>query len=233
MYRGAEDLAPWNKGYWNLSLGIDPARLSSFASCKLVGKMTATDGPMAGGMTKAHAITPFIEVNVPIGVADGELSCGQNPLNGGGGVSTRYTGLCPDRFTSYFQPFQGGATGLYDIMDVAPTGEGNTGFVQQTIEGPIAYSINQTMVPGQVNTITGVLTSTDGSDARVDITVDRGVVYYLIAASGPGGVAFSMQDATTENISLVFPGANSVQIQTYAWATCDEFSSYQVDVTID
>jgi len=105
-YWDKEQLEPWNKGYWNVAIGVDPEALDGLSNCRLIGQMTASDGMLGGGATPWHSTYPVIEVDVDLGVdEDGELDCGQNPLNGdGSGVFTRYTGMCPEIFGSYFDP---------------------------------------------------------------------------------------------------------------------------------
>jgi len=98
-YRGREDLAPYEKCYWNTAIGLD---LGSFeganppVDCTLRARATASQVDWADGMTPEGHVWPYIEWERQIITANA-LTCGEYPLDQpGSGVRTVYA-VPPER----------------------------------------------------------------------------------------------------------------------------------------
>ena len=92
-YRGQEQLAPYQKCYWNTAIGLD---LESFGAgsttdCTLSARASASQVAWDAGAVPDGAVWPWMKWTVPL-VTDGQLVCSQHALNApGSGVTTEYT----------------------------------------------------------------------------------------------------------------------------------------------
>ena len=91
VYRGEQGLG-LGSVYWNVALGWDPSVTA--ANCRLTTRGTASSGPLPGNSSPANATYPYIDWNVTLTDAAGDVACTQHPVNGtapGDGVATVYT----------------------------------------------------------------------------------------------------------------------------------------------
>ncbi|TNF30476.1 MAG: hypothetical protein EP329_13700 [Deltaproteobacteria bacterium] len=91
-YRGAEQLAPYQKCYWNTAIGLDMASFAgdTTTDCTLRTRASASEIGWLDGQTPEDATWPYIQWEVPL-VTDGALVCSQHQVNvPGSGVTTEY-----------------------------------------------------------------------------------------------------------------------------------------------
>jgi hypothetical protein len=91
-YRGAEQLAPYEKCYWNTAIGLNMASFvgDTTTDCTLKGRASASQTAWQDGQTPEGATWPWLKWEVPL-VTDGALVCSQHQLNvPGSGVTTEY-----------------------------------------------------------------------------------------------------------------------------------------------
>jgi len=91
-YRGAEQLAPYEKCYWNTAIGLDMASFDgdTTTDCTLKTRASASQIAWTDGQTPENATWPYLKWEVPL-VTDGALVCSQHQLNvSGSGVTTEY-----------------------------------------------------------------------------------------------------------------------------------------------
>ena len=92
VYRGAELLGDYHKGYWNVALGLNDGAFAYQGDCTLEATATATDGPLAADTLAADRHYPLVTWNVPISSASAVI-CTRHALNdatSGAGVDIVY-----------------------------------------------------------------------------------------------------------------------------------------------
>jgi hypothetical protein len=113
IYRGQEQLEPYDKCYWNMAFGIrlpkddtNNENPTNLHSCRLRARGTASQDSFAPtGATPSETIYPYIEWDIALTDDQGELACGVHPLNGTdtgyptSSVSTQYTEWSGTSFT--------------------------------------------------------------------------------------------------------------------------------------
>ena len=106
IYKGQEDLPGYDKCYWNMALGVNEG--NGAINCRVIAQGTAsdaswTDEPDEDGQTPRNTIYPYVDFDVTITDAEGNLDCGSmqaHPLNAqGSGVQTAYTSFEGSTFT--------------------------------------------------------------------------------------------------------------------------------------
>jgi len=106
LYQGQEDLPGYDKCYWNMAFGVNEG--DNAINCRIIAQGTAsdaswTDEPGENGSSPANQIYPYVNFDVTITNAEGQLDCGavqSHPLNGEvSGVQTAYTGFEGATFT--------------------------------------------------------------------------------------------------------------------------------------
>ncbi|MFO0746798.1 MAG: hypothetical protein U1F43_14165 [Myxococcota bacterium] len=110
-YRDQEELAPYDKCFWNMAFGIKEGPPA--ANCTLVAQGTASDETWnrtpddpahPDGWSPANTVYPFIEWRIPLTDTTGNVTCEQHPLNAGDGrVTTKYTSIEGAKFTHEWQ----------------------------------------------------------------------------------------------------------------------------------
>jgi hypothetical protein len=112
---------PLNKCYWNVGVGIEVPDVN-FANCSLVGSATVVTGPVSSGNTPANTMWPVIQINVPITNAQGQMTCGANPLNGqDSGVTTTYSGFAGASFCHALDCVADGGPTFENFCDFSET----------------------------------------------------------------------------------------------------------------
>jgi len=103
IYRGQEDLEPYDKCYWNMAFGINLGESSGLTNCRFLAQGTASQEPFGPtGATPEATVYPYVSWDITLTDGDGNLDCNVHPLNGTGdeaGVSTQYTDWSGTSFT--------------------------------------------------------------------------------------------------------------------------------------
>ncbi|PKN54104.1 MAG: hypothetical protein CVU56_28300, partial [Deltaproteobacteria bacterium HGW-Deltaproteobacteria-14] len=91
IYRGAEQLGAYHKGYWNVALGLSTQAFGPLDACTLYTTATASDGALTARTTPAGSRYPYLDWAVPLTDGDGALVCGRHAVNDDTGVATVYS----------------------------------------------------------------------------------------------------------------------------------------------
>jgi hypothetical protein len=103
IYRGDEQVAGYDKCYWNLAFGLRAG--PDKKNCRIQAQATASHMSFGDtGSSPADTIWGYVDWNVPLTDASGVITCGKEPLNGvGSKVATKYTPLTGAVFSHEWQ----------------------------------------------------------------------------------------------------------------------------------
>ncbi|PKN56716.1 MAG: hypothetical protein CVU56_14675 [Deltaproteobacteria bacterium HGW-Deltaproteobacteria-14] len=175
-YRGEELIGTSNKFYWNVAIGLNEDAFPNLAPCTLRARATASDGPLANGTTPDGMRWPYIDWEVPLVDAGGDMACHAHELGDGTEVEVKYTdapitfiasiqrtnpnattlnGCDPDEACGACSStcYLGGGTGIDDV-----TGGGSGGDPAPTLAEELDTKVNPDDIVGLVASPTGGLT---------------------------------------------------------------------------
>jgi|GEM_PF-1221689 len=118
VYRGVElldDTTSWNKGYWNVAIGLNEDAFELLDTCVLHGLASASNGDFNIGQTPPNVRWPAVQWNVPL-IEAGEMTCGRYEMDASDEVKTIYTPSDGHRFYASYRV----ATGELEIQVGTP-----------------------------------------------------------------------------------------------------------------
>ena len=89
IYRDQEALPGLDKCFWNSALGI---AVGNAPNCRITGQATASHASFANGASPDNTVYPYVDIDVVVSDAGGNLICDNNGLDDPqSGVTTGYT----------------------------------------------------------------------------------------------------------------------------------------------
>ncbi len=172
VYEGVEAQAGRGLSTWSVALGIDELALPA-TGCKLVVSATASEVSWPNGFIPgAQTNYPVMSANVDLSIVEGNLTCGQHPLNASGSqlVTTYVQGGIYSN-TTFCNELVPGATDLTStLLDCAVTNvfigdDGGTAVLNVDGDFYSASAPSDAFVDGDGQTVVGtiaMIVTTDG-----------------------------------------------------------------------
>ncbi|MFT7579672.1 MAG: hypothetical protein ACI9MR_001338 [Myxococcota bacterium] len=216
VYRGVEDLVcgaggSCNKMYWNVAIGFDP----NAANCSVTARGTAsTSAQMNDALTPENSTYPWIDFAVTL-TGDGELLCGQNPLNGeNSGVQTTYTPVADRKL--FCHRFDGTTV---STSDTEGCGSAVSGHIFEDTNGNGGQDAGEPDLPD----IDVVITDSLGGTQTV--TTDAGGDYS--ATVPPGDTTLDVVEATLPAGATQTAGTDPTTVAVPAGGSVNDVDGYQ------
>jgi len=147
IFRGSEVLQGWNKAYWNVALGLNAEAFTTLGACRLTGAASASDGPLASGVTPPDTRYPLVQWDVALTNSAGQRVCTTHTLDGGNGVATAYTSTSGHGFYAGLER----ATGLVTVTGATPDATSTISCTQSLLA--VGESTTCTLVPKQLGVV--------------------------------------------------------------------------------